>query len=373
MRGSVKRSGAGWGYVFDVPTLDGARRQVRRRGFATKKAAETDMRERMAQAKGGLLVKPTRDTLGQFLEGTWLPKITRETRPTTADTYARLVRKHILPYLGNALLQALDEEVVANWIDELKASGLSPKSVRNIHGVLSSALADAMAPSLKLVNRNVARGMENLPAVPKRRNRAWSAEQLQRFLAHVDCDRLAALWRLMVVTGMRRGEALGLRWSDVDLEAKTVTVTNQRAIAGGRVVEGGPKTDAGARTTSLDARTVSALRTWKRDQNEERLLMGAGWAPGDYVFTHPTGEPLWPQTVTARFRKIAEALGFPTIGVHGLRHSAATWMLAKGISPKVVAQRLGHSHVSTTMQIYSHVLPAHDQAAADAFAQALDG
>jgi integrase len=357
--------------VFDVPTVDGTRKQVRRRGFATRKAAEADMRDRMAEAKGGALVKPTRDTLGQYLENVWLPRVDRDTRPTTADTYRRLVRKHVLPYLGGAVLQALDEEAVANWIDELRAAGLSPKSVRNIHGVLSSALSVAMSPSLRLVNRNVAKGADNLPDVPKRRNRAWTAEQLQRFLAHVDDDRLGALWRLMVVTGMRRGEVLGLRWADVDLERRTITVTNQRAIAGGRVVEGAPKTDAGARTTSLDAATVASLRAWKRDQNAERLLMGAGWAPGDYVFTHATGEPLWPQTVTAQFKRHAEALGLPTIGVHGLRHSAATWMLAKGISPKVVAQRLGHSHVSTTLQIYSHVLPAHDQEAADSFAAAL--
>jgi len=244
--------------------------------------------------------------------------------------------------------------------------------VRNLHGILSSALATAKAPPLRLVNRNVAHGAK-LPDVPKRRNRAWNAEQLQRFLAHVETDRFGAMWRLIVTTGMRRGEVLGLRWSDIDLDAKTVTVTNQRAVAGGTVTEGAPKTEAGARTTSLDTRTVAALKAWKKAQNAERLLMGAGWHAGDYVFTHGDGSPLWPQTVTAQFKRHAEALGLPTIGVHGLRHSAATWMLAKGISPKVVAQRLGHSHVSTTLQIYSHVLPAHDQEAVDAFAQALDG
>jgi integrase len=376
MRGSVKKDASGrWGYVFDVRTADGGRKQVRRRGFDTKKAAEADMRDRMTQAQGGTLVKPTRDTLERFLLNVWMQKIAGEVRPTTADIYARIVRKHIVPFIGTAQLQALTEEDVANWIDELKSSGLSPKSIRNIHGVLSSALSDAMSPRMgRLVARNVARpgSDEYLPRPPKRRDRAWTADQLQRFLAHVEGDRLAAMWRLAVMTGMRRGELLGLRWAAVDLDAKSVTVLTARVVAGGSAVEGPPKTGAGERTIALDAATAAALKRWKRQQNEERILMGAGWHHGDYVFAHATGEPLWPQTVTAQFKRHAEALGLPAIGVHGLRHSAATWMIAKGVSPKVVAQRLGHSHVSVTLQLYSHVMPAHDAAAAEAFAEALE-
>lgn len=102
------------------------------------------------------------------------------------------------------------------------------------------------------------------------------------------------MWRLIVTTGMRRGEVLGLRWSDVDLDATTLTVTNQRAVAGGPVAEGAPKTEAGARATSLDTRAGAALKAWKKAQNAERLLMGAGWHAGNYAFTHGGGSPLWP-------------------------------------------------------------------------------
>ncbi len=197
-------------------------------------------------------------------------------------------------------------------------------------------------------------------------------EKIGQFLAHVEGDRWAPLWRLIATTGMRRGEALGLRWSDVDVGRGVITSTNQRSIAGGQIVEGEPKSDAGRRSLTVDAGTLTALRTWRRQQAQERLLMGAGWHGGDYVFTWPDGSLPWPQRVTAWFKVHSSALGLPNIGVHGLRHSAAAWMISSGVSPKVVTQRLGHSHVSVTLQLYAHVLPAHDQAAADAFAAALD-
>jgi integrase len=373
VKGSVKRSGSGWGFVFDVQTIDGKRKQVRRRGFATRKAAEEALDAEKRRARGGELVTPSRLTLGQYLTNTWLPAVKPNVRPTTYDSYRRAVAKHIigtdeLPGIGGAQLKALDAASVARFLGVLADRGLAPKTVRNVHAILSKALGDAQ--SLNLASRNVAHGLK-LPKLPVQQSRAWTAEQLRAFLAHVAADRWATMWRLLATTGMRRGEALGLRWADVDLERGVLTITNQRTIAGGVVVEGEPKSSAGRRSVSVDAGTLAALKSWRRSQAAERLQMGAGWR-ADYVFTWPDGSALWPQTVTSQFKAHAETLGFPAIGVHGLRHSAATWMIASGTSPKVVSQRLGHAHVSVTLQLYAHVLPAHDQAAADAFAAALD-
>ena len=157
-----------------------------------------------------------------------------------------------------------------------------------------------------------------------------------------------------------------MRWSDIDLDVATVSLRRARVVAGGRVVEGPTKTMAGERSIALDAETMSVLRSWKSAQSAARLVMGAGWGNEvGLVFTKPGGTPLYPQTITALFKRISLDLGLPTIGVHGLRHSSATMMLASGISPKVVSQRLGHANVSITLDTYSHVLPAHDRAAAD--------
>jgi integrase len=260
--------------------------------------------------------------------------------------------------------------MVSQFIGSMLADGRSPKYVRNIHGVLRKALADARR--LGLVRTNAAADVE-LPQVRRGDLRAWDADQIGRFLRHVEGDRLGPLWRFLIATGTRRGEALGLRWSDVDLDAGAVTIRRSRIVASGRVVEGAPKTKAGQRSIAIDAATVAVLRSWKSMQAAERLLMGAGWGNDvGVVFTRPDGTPLYPQTITASFKEISLDLGLPTIGVHGLRHSSATMMISSGLSPKVVSQRLGHATVAITLDTYSHVLPAHDQAAADFIGRSLD-
>jgi integrase len=151
-----------------------------------------------------------------------------------------------------------------------------------------------------------------------------------------------------------------------------VTVANTRTVVTGRVVSGPPKTTSAGRTIALDSVTATTLRAWRRQQSAERLVMGADWPNTDIVFTWQDGRSLYPQGVTKWFRAIAAEVNLPQIGVHGLRHTAATWMISSGVSPKLVAERLGHSNVSTTLSLYSHVLPGHDRAAAEALAAAFD-
>lgn len=370
-RGSIRKDASGrWFFVVDVPGHDGGRRQLRRRGFATKRAAESELDRLVGEVVTGVFVDPSKLTIERYIEDQWLPSMAATVRPTTFDTYSRLARKHVIPRLGPVALQRLDRAHVGQWVAELVATGLSPKSVRNVHGVLAKALSDAV--ELGLVPRNVAMRTRGLPAAERPRPKAWSPDQLRRFLAAVDEDRLAPLWRLIAMTGCRRGEALGLRWSDVDLEAGVAVIAWQRTIAGGKVVEGAPKTNAGSRAVALDPGTVRSLKAWRAQQSAERLVMGVGWPDTDLVFTHGDGSGLWPQMVTARFRAVATELGLPTIGVHGLRHSAATFLIASGVNPRVVQQRLGHAHVSVTLGLYTHVLPAHDRSAVEALAEAVD-
>ena len=137
------------------------------------------------------------------------------------------------------------------------------------------------------------------------------------------------------------------------------------------MIEGPPKTKAGARTVALDADTVRALRTWRKVQAAEQLAMGAGWPDTGLVFTNADGSGLWPQRVTAEFRQTAERLELPLIGVHGLRHTAATWLIASGVNPPGGAAAARHADVSVTLGLYTHVLPGHDVAAAEALGKAV--
>lgn len=256
MSGGVRRDvqRGTWMFVLDVPSADGRRKQMLRRGFRTKKLAEDELNKLRDNINRGVHVDPNAVTVGEPLSDIWLPALTSAVRPSTRDTYERLVRTHIVPAFGGVKLQKLERVQVRRWVDELR-SKMSAKSVRNVHAILNKALNDAV--DLNLVARNFAAKM-TLPRVERGAPRAWSADQLSRFLDTVADDRLYPLWRLFATTGCRRGEVRGVRWDDVNLNSGTATITHQRTIAGGRVVEGSPKTRACARTVALDAGTVTA-------------------------------------------------------------------------------------------------------------------
>ena len=326
-------------------------------------------RELLAQAEHGTLVDPSRLTVGQYLTETWLPALEgRNLRPGTLDSYKSRVRCHLVPGIGSTKLQMLDAVTIEAFLADLgRAKRLAPKTRRNVAGVLSKALDDARR--WKLIGQSPMRDV-TLPRRDRRVPTVWDAAQMHRFLSGIEHDRLASLWWFYVTTGVRRGEALGLRWSDLDLARGRATITNQRTMAAGRIVEGPPKTQSGARTVSLDGGTTERLARWQREQRAEFFALGIRPTTG-YVFTGVNGRPLAPQLVTRWCGETAARLGLPRLTPHGLRHSAATWLIANGWDPKVVAQRFGHADPSITRALYVHVELAHDRAAADAFAAAL--
>ena len=199
----------------------------------------------------------------------------------------------------------------------------------------------------------------------------WSAEQLCAFLDGVRADRLYALWRLMAMTGMRRGEALGLRWSDVDMEAGCISINRALVPVNGVVYISEPKTKRGRRTIALDPETLAALKAHAAGQLNEQSEWGEGWVDTSHVFTREDGQPLSPSFVSKNFHALARSAALPKIRLHDLRHSYATLALASGVNPRIVSGRLGHSTVALTLDIYSHVLPQQDQQAAEAIADLL--
>jgi integrase len=247
----------------------------------------------------------------------------------------------------------------------LRAAGRAPKTIRNVHGVLSKALGDA--ERWGLASRNPAR-LADPPAVTRPRVRVWSPEQTRAFLAAVGSDRLFAVWLLAATTGMRRGELLGLRWADVDFDSGVVRIAQARVRAGNQVVAGEPKTARGRRTIALDPATVAALRQHRKRQAEERLLADPSDVDSGLVFTMPDGAPIHPNRFSLWFRTRARAANLPAIRLHDLRHSYATAGLAAGVPPKVMSERLGHATVAFTLDTYTSALPALDKSAAEVVA-----
>lgn len=340
-------------------------------------------------------------TLGTYLEA-WLAGIRR--RPTTMADYRQSVRVYVAPRLGALPLAALTPAHLDTLYRTLEREGrragacpcagvscatfgcaptrhggLAPKTVRNVHGMLHRALAEATARGQ--LARNVAT-LANPPSAKDARDAAvrpdtWDAVTLGRFLMHVRDEPLHAPLRLIATTGARRGEVLGLRWHEVDLAGARVLLAAQTltSVSGRLVWQRHGKTGAATRDVALDATTVAVLAAHRDAQAAERARLGARWVDephGPLVFTGRSGAALRPDGFSRAFRRLVATSGCPPLDVHGLRHSYATAALRAGVSPEVLSRRLGHADIGITLGFYAHVRPADDLAAARGVAGAID-
>ena len=299
---------------------------------------------------------PSRQTLGAFLD-TWIEGVRNELALTSWTGYRDMIRRWIKPHLGGKRLVELTPMEVKAWhgalIDHGGVGGrpLSVRSVQYAHRVLHRALADAVR--WNLIPINPASGAR-APRVKHAELTVWTSDEAATFLRHVSDDRLAALWILALHTGMRRGELAGLRWKDVDLDAGTLSVVQQRTNANHEVVVSTPKAGS-QRQILLAPATVAALRQHRTVQLQERLALGEAWTDTGYVFVDEAGQPYHPHSYLAMFRRACARAGVPPIRLHDVRHTMATLALQAGVHPKVVQEQLGHSAINVTMDIYSQV------------------
>jgi integrase len=371
-RGSVKQAANGtWWFIVDVPSdeLDPhgrpKRKQTRRRGFPTKKAAQAELTRVLGSLEVKTYVAPKRQTLAAFLTETWLPAIEHTIKPGTFESYRRNIRLHVAGRaIGRVQLQQVDPSHL-NALYALLLAGddqhrpLSPRSVAYIATILHRAFRDAIR--WQALVRNPAESADPPRPSSKPEMKVWTGAQLAAFLRHVDDDRLAGAWWLLANTGMRRGEVLGLRWYDVDLDAGTLRITRtlittdvERKGEPG-TAWGTPKTAKGRRTIALDPATVAALKTHRARQLAERMALGAGYADEDLVVALPDGSPMHPKRLSYYFAKESRVAGLPPIRLHDLRHTHATLALRAGVHPRIVQERLGHANVGITLDTYSHV------------------
>lgn len=362
-----------WGYAIDVGPR-GSREQVRKGGFARREDAAREL----TQIRGALATgtySPARNlTLGQYL-AEWLPARKSALRSGTFDSYELAIRRYIVPRIGKVPLQDLRATHIRQLYARLaedgreRGGGLSEKSIHNCHVCLRKALADAVTDGL--IVKNPAHAAHKLPERPE--ITSWAPAELSAFLSHVGGDDLFALWRLAASTGLRRGEILGLQWSDIDLDVRRISINRQVVKAEQSVKIAPPKTRASRRRIALDDRTVAALRAHRKNQLEAKLMFKGAYRDGDFVFCRPNGEPLHPDVVSDRFERHVRNANLKRIRLHDLRHTHASIALKTGVHPKVVQERLGHSKISTTLDLYSHLLPGVDAQAAADIAAIVDG
>ena len=302
-------------------------------------------------------------TIAQFLSKWLTASVKPSTRHKTFTTYESLCRTAIVPRIGKRQLAKLTALDLQSLYTDLAESRLSPRSVHHVHRVLHRAFSQAVR--WKLILRNPCDGAQ-APRVARAEMRAWTPEQAHAFLLVVRDHRMHALYVLALTTGMRQGELLGLRWSDIDWNAGTLAV--RRALQwqrGNGLVFTEPKTARPRRRTHLSQTALAALRVHKDRQTFDRHAAGSAWTDHDLVFCDAVGEPLSPTNETKRFQRAVAVAGLPAIRFHDMRHTAATILLAKGVHVKLVSEMLGHSTITLTLDTYSHVIPAmHGDAAA---------
>jgi integrase len=365
MRGSIIRRGRTWSAVFDEPRTDGKRKQRWRGGFKTRKEAERFLAETVGRLSRGDYVEPSAMTVEGFLTDRWLPAVRGSLRPSTYASYEMVVRTRVVPRLGHVPLQRLDAGMLQALYAEL-GERLSPRSAELTHATIRKALGDA--ERWGLVQRNAA-AHAVAPRRQTRPPRVWSREQLRTFLASVRDERLYPLWLLLATTGMRRGEVCGLQWSALDLDGASLSVRETLTMVDGMPERSEPKTVAGRRRMALDAATVEALSGFRRRRAKERMQLGLGRIPDDEpLCVYPDGTPIRPDVLSRLFERRVKAAGLPRLSLHGVRHTYATLALEAGVHPRVVQQRLGHSHIAITLGTYSHVTIGMDEQAAEAVA-----
>jgi integrase len=354
-------------WVCEITLEDHSRKQYY---FKTEKEALEKRRTVVNELAQGVLATGPQQTLKQYLEY-WLEDVYKvSVRLNTYRNCGVLVHKHLVPGLGHIKLQKLTAQQVQSFYAKKLKSGTTASRIKTIHVALHTALEHARR--MKLVSLNVCSDVE-LPRREKREKQPLTPEQARLLLQKVREHQLEGVLTLALATGMREGELLGLRWSDVDVNkgslrvARTVTY-----IPGHGFVEGEPKTVKSKRNIILPPFVIDTLKRHRVRQLEKRLTLGTAWVDRDLVFPDDDGDFLVFTTLLRRFYKLLKEIGLPRITFHDLRHSAATLLLDMGVPAKVVQELLGHSTISITMDVYSHVLPSMQKDAMDKMGDFLD-
>ena len=330
--------------------------------FKTRREAQAWIDETRNQVRNGLSLAGAQATLIVFL-ASWLDSIKNTVRPKTLVQYEWIVNNHILPALGKVKLKDLRPEMIQVLYNEKLAGGTGRRTVQLIHAVLHRSLGQAL--KWGLIGRNPADAVTR-PSVQRTEMKVLDDQQVRTLLLAAKGTRYEMLMQLAITTGLREGELLGLKWSDLDWRTNRLKIQRQVQRQKEGIVFIEPKSASGRRMVVLGRATVEKLRQHFQQQQLERQFSGDKWQENDLVFPSKVGTPMDQRNVLRIFKELLVKAGLPDMRFHDLRHTAATLMLQQGVHPKVVQERLGHSDISLTLNTYSHVLPAMQEEAAEA-------
>jgi len=368
VKGHIReRSPGHWAIVIDVRDPGTGRRKRKWHSFeGTKRAAQTECSRLITAVDGGGYAEPSKLKLSEFLE-TWLESVQTQLAPKTFERYSDIVRKNLNPLLGGVVLTSLKPVNISTAYAKALQSGrrdgsggLSAATVLYLHRVLRHALRQAVI--WDMLARNPADKVE-APRVERKQMKALNADETARLLAHFRPTRMFMPVLLGALCGLRRGEIAAMKWKRVDLTACTISVVEsiEQTNEGTRA----KTTKSGrGRIVALPSLVVEELARHRVRQAEELLKLGVRQNGDTLLVLREDGVPLKPSSLTHRFAEIIVKSDLPRIRFHDLRHSHATHLLSAGVHPKIAQERLGHSTVGITLDLYSHVLPGMQEDAA---------
>jgi integrase len=365
--GSIYRRKDGyWVGQYGVETASG--RKTRYIYGKRREEVREKLTKAIADRDGGRVYDADNMSVGEYLDR-WLNDSVRDTvRQRTCERYEQFVRVHLTPALGKIKLAKLTPAHVRGLHRDKLDSGLAPRTVLHIHRAFNKALKEAAADGL--IPRNPVAPVK--PPQPRREEvRPLNGEQVRALFEAASGDRLEALYIVAVTAGLRRGELQGLKWDDVDLEARMLQVRRTLSEPKGGYIFEAPKSGKG-RSIRLTRKATVALREHRKRQLEERMQKAGLWREQGLVFPSAVGAPLWGGNLNRAFKATLKRAGLPkSTRFHDLRHTCATLLLRQGVNPKFVQELLGHADISLTLNVYSHVLPDMGDAAAGAMDAAL--
>lgn len=348
-------------YQVRIAVRDGDGKRTNRTigTFRTKREAEKAERDALVERDRGTLLKPDTTTVGELLDEYLRVELPRTVRPENRQPYEIVVNRHLKPVLGTVQARKLTIEHVEKLLGDMQARELSSSLTTKVRMRLSSALK--MGQRWGIVGTNVA-DLAKAPKISYKKATIWTPEQVSTFLDTAADDDLWPLWLLMVETGARTSELLGLAWEDVNLDTGTLRIGRRviRLLKGTPTVKDSGKSQAASRSIRLTPSTVAELRTY-RTRWIERKLAADAWE-GDLLFTTREGKPLSANNLRKVFDRIVKRAGVPAITPHAIRKTAITLALANGASPKAVASRVGHADARVTLDIYSSITSDMDDA-----------
>jgi integrase len=427
---AVYRRGEFWAFLLTLgpDSVSGERRRRYGGGYATEKIALAAAVEAKQSVESGTDVAPSQRSVSAFFTE-WLDTVKHELKPSSYVNYRDYVHAYVNPAIGNRNLHSVDvpalnalyRKLLSSgrlkrdtnavmyefWAGECcagrnpspadvatacetsihaarkaltryrrgripqpRSAGLAPKTVRNVHRMLHRAFRDAVA--WRYMKYNPA-AHASLPRAGRERGRPvpWTTNELGKWLQVAMDDRDGGMWVLAATTGMRRSELAGVQRDHLDLDAAILVIDPTRIVVAGRAQTSDGKTTASRRTISLDRFTVAQLRKQLARLDEEAAAWEGGYDPRGFLFCHPDGSPVHPDTITRRFNRLVDRAGAPQIRLHDVRHTYATLSLDAGIDPKILSDRVGHANMSVTLQIYAHRSTGRDRSAAETFAATL--